>query len=132
MGALQTKLESCVSEVAALDVKKLNLGEEITQLRNAMAVIDAKIPVLNEEKKSVVAARKFKEAARVQADIKQLTEEKCVSRAPCAWCCWVDGWSIGTTPPPTFVSGRRCACTSPLGVVDGKRCGVCKNRRGAG
>ena len=86
----QSKLESCVSEVAALDVKKLNLGEEITQLRNAMAVIDAKIPVLNEEKKSVVAARKFKEAARVQADIKQLTEEKCVpSSSPHAVLCCV-------------------------------------------
>ena len=76
MALCQVKLERSVTDVSTLEVKKVGLGEEITQLRNTMAVIDAKIPVLNEEKKSVVAARKFKEAARVQADIKQLTEER--------------------------------------------------------
>ena len=54
----------------------LGLAEEITQLRNTMAVIDAKFSALHEERKSVVAARQFKDAARVQEDIKQLTVER--------------------------------------------------------
>ena len=57
---------------------RAELDAAINACRDVITGIDAKLPALNEEKKAVVAARKFKEAATVQATIKQLTDDKWV------------------------------------------------------
>lgn len=76
MFAPQSTLDGSLAQLKSLSRRRSELDAVVTHCRDAIAAIDGKLPALNEEKKAVVAARKFKEAAKVQADIKQLSEEK--------------------------------------------------------
>ena len=75
---VQVALDDAVAQVRTLSKNRSDLDGIVSKCRDSIAAIDTKLPALNEEKKAVVAARKFKEAAKVQADIKQLSEEKYV------------------------------------------------------
>jgi chromosome segregation ATPase len=84
LSTVKERLESSISELQRETDRRSQLDAVIVGCRDAITAIDAKLPGLNEEKKAVVAARKFKDAARVQADIKQLTDEKTEQEAKLA------------------------------------------------
>jgi chromosome segregation ATPase len=84
LASVKANLERSIAELQRECDKRDQLDAVIVGCRDAIVAIDAKLPVLNEEKKAVVAARKFKDAARVQADIKQLTDEKTEQEAKLA------------------------------------------------
>lgn len=69
-------MDSSIAQLATLSAQRAEYDIVVTGCRETITAIDTKLPALTEEKKAVVAARKFKEAAKLQADIKQLSEEK--------------------------------------------------------
>lgn len=76
---LQHKIEEAVRRLDDASALKARLEANIDSHRTRIGDIDRQLPSLHDEKKSVVAAKNFKEAKRVSSDIKELTAERYVS-----------------------------------------------------
>ncbi|RYE84161.1 MAG: hypothetical protein EOO65_02740, partial [Methanosarcinales archaeon] len=72
--ALQQAYDAAVARLREVQGKRAVLEAEAATQRAEMEGVDAKVPALNEEKKAAVAERKFKEASRLTAELKRLSE----------------------------------------------------------
>ena len=74
--ALQAGLDASLAALRGTQSRKATLEAQVTVLKETIAGVDSKLPVLNEEKKVAVAERKFKEAGRLTAELKRLGDAR--------------------------------------------------------
>lgn len=70
------QVDKATKAVRSVAARKAALEGQVNAARKVIAGIDGKIPALNEEKKAAVSAKRFKEAARANEDLKRLDEQR--------------------------------------------------------
>jgi predicted nucleic acid-binding Zn-ribbon protein len=73
---IQAEIDSSLRKLRAIQTSRAALEAQATTVRATIAGVDAKLPLVNEEKKSAVAERKFKEAGRLTEEVKRLTTQR--------------------------------------------------------
>lgn len=73
---LQQEFHSASSSLQELSSRKSHIQQDIVSSKQRISFIDKRVPELEAEKKVAAAGRNFKEAARVAAEAKSLSNEK--------------------------------------------------------
>jgi len=74
--ALQAGIDDGQKALREAHSRKAALEVQASAVRATIAAIDGKLPQLNEEKKAAVTERKFKEASRLTAEVKRLSDQR--------------------------------------------------------
>ena len=69
-------VEECLRATRATESRKAALEAQVSGHNKTIHNIDASIPALNEEKKRAVADKKFKEAGRINDELKRLSDQR--------------------------------------------------------
>jgi len=128
--SLQTSLEAvdeCLRATRATESRKAALEAQASGHNKTIHGIDASIPALNEEKKRAVADKKFKEAGRINDELKRLSDQREEAVKELSTCTTgVDAAEAELSGAGATLAALRSAAASTERTSDLERCELLK------
>ena len=128
--ALHTSLEAvdeCLRATRATESRKAALEAQASGHNKTIHGIDASIPALNEEKKRAVADKKFKEAGRINDELKRLSDQREEAVKELSTCTTgVDAAEAELSGAGATLAALRAAAASTERTSDLERCELLK------